>query len=203
MDPLLLKEKEKYTFLWDQVPEYREQSPGETALKYFLRQFDSQIKPGDKIIDFGCGTGRVARNFLARGLDVTLVDFCSNCLDPEIELLLSLFPERIRFVEACLWDLPQDLHQAEWIYCCDVLEHIPEEKMELVLKGFRGFNLKGGHFNIALKEDLFGISALNAPLHLCVQDKDWWAKKILSHWQIECMLIDAEEIYLGCSIKVP
>ena len=177
-------------------------SPGELSANNFLNHFASQIHPGDRVIDFGCGTGRVARNFLAKGLHITLVDLCPNCLDPEIELLLSLFPERISFIETCLWNLPKEIEIADWVYCCDVLEHIPEKKIDFVLKSINSRNSKGGYFSIGLKEDVFG-KTINSSLHLCLQSKDWWDKKISSYWHIESSLADEEEKHFHCCVSLP
>ena len=37
-------------------------------------EFEAYLKPGDKILDLGCGTGRDFRFFLSRGYDVVSVD---------------------------------------------------------------------------------------------------------------------------------
>lgn len=186
MDALLLQEKNKYDYLWNNVPSYRSVSPGELAARYFLSYFDAQFKPGDTVIDFGCGTGRAARLFLEKGLNVTLVDFSPNCLDGEIKLLLSLFPERIQFIESNLWNLSPLVKEASWIYCCDVLEHIPEEKVETVLSAMASSHVKGGYFSISLEQDLYGMQHLDQHLHLCLQSKSWWMNKISSYWNIVC-----------------
>lgn len=184
-DPLAQKERDKYQTLWRECPGYRQLSPGEDLAVYFFHSFQHLVKKNDRIIDFGCGTGRAAKHFLAMGLHVTLVDFCSiDCLDPEILLLLSLFPEKIRFIEACLWNLPVDLGMTEWVYCCDVLEHIPEEKIEAVLSEISSRHLKGGYMSICLQEDSFG-KVLNETLHLCIKTKEWWHEKLGHHWNIQ------------------
>ena len=37
-------------------------------------QFEAYLKPGDKILDLGCGSGRDSRYFLSKGYDVVSVD---------------------------------------------------------------------------------------------------------------------------------
>lgn len=200
MDLLTLKEKQKYETIWEHVPAYRTDSPGELLVDHFFHSFADQLKAGESIIDFGCGTGRVAKRFLEKSLDTTLIDFCGNCLDPGVQLLITLLPEKIRFVQACLWDLSNEIAPADWIYCCDVLEHIPEDKVEIVLEAMASRNLLGGYFGIALQEDHFGKEVFKEPLHLCVRDKDWWAQKLRAHWEIKEESCDAEGCYYNCCL---
>lgn len=44
MDPLALKEKEKYGTLWKYVPAYRTDSPGELLVDQFFHYFADQLK---------------------------------------------------------------------------------------------------------------------------------------------------------------
>jgi SAM-dependent methyltransferase len=161
------------------------------------------ISKGNSIIDFGCGTGQVAKDFLAQELKVTLIDHAENCLDEEISLLTKLFPEKIQFVEACLWDLPDHLKPADWIFCCDVLEHIPESQVERVLSGMAQRTLKGGFLSICLAEDLFGHKAMGIPLHLTVNDQSWWETKIAAHWKILDSRLLHEDQWLNLCVGKP
>ena len=200
MDPLTLKEKRKYELLFERLPEYRRDSPGEMFVDHFLECFKDDLKAGDRLIDFGCGSGKVAKIFLMKNLDVTLVDFCSNCLDEDVSALTMLLSDQLRFVEACLWDLPKELTNVDWIYCCDVLEHIPESQIDAVLKGMAERTEKGGYLSICLKEELNGNQLVGEPLHLTVRDKAWWKEKVSTHWQIHKEVIVFEELYFNCCI---
>jgi len=199
MDKIASRERKKYYKLWQHYPLYRLYSPGQFCVSCFFNVFSSDIKKGDHVIDFGCGTGRVALAFLEKGLDVTLMDFSPNCLDDNIAQLVS---EKLRFIEACLWELPKNMAKAEWIYCCDVLEHIPEEKIDIVLENMSRLNLKGGFFSICLKPDNFGPTSIKSPLHICIKNKNWWKSKIKVHWDIKDELIDAENSFISyCVLK--
>lgn len=200
-DLLSQKEKEKYQKMWTAFPDYRKCSPGELFASHFFQAFEDQLQPNDHIIDFGCGTGRVTKQFLEKELSVTLVDICSvECLDPEIQLLLSLFPNKLRFIEASLWDLPPDLPTANWLYCCDVLEHIPTEKVPQVLQGIASHTLKGGFISICLKDDFFGPQNIQKPLHLTVKPRPWWLEQLAPHWSVVQEFPSLEDSYLNCAL---
>lgn len=183
MDNQALSERAKYDLIWSQYPSYRDCSPGEVFAPFFLQFFQTEICSSQSVIDFGCGTGRACHAFIAQNLNVTLVDFSSEALDEEIRNLLHLCPQMVAFVQACLWDLPKTLKSAEWIYCCDVLEHIPEERIDQVLKGISSRMKKGGYLSICLQEDLSG-KQLGFPLHLTVKNKEWWQKKLSRYFSL-------------------
>ncbi len=177
------KEKAKYDLIWSQYPSYRDCSPGEVFASYFLRYFSAEFKNGQTIIDFGCGTGRVSKSFIAKNLNVKLIDLSPHALDEQITHLVHLCPECISFTEACLWELPETLQIADWIYCCDVLEHIPPKKVNQVLKGMSERTKRGGYLSICLQEDLSG-KQLGFPLHLTIKDRNWWLKKLSRYFTI-------------------
>lgn len=176
MDNLALKEWRKYETIWKLVPEYRVHSPSDSLTPVFLSCFSDQIQRGETVLDFGCGPGRSAVLLLKAGLRVHLVDITKEALDPEILFLLSM-SSSIRFTESCLWDLSSDFEPAQWILCFDVLEHIPEKKIESVLSGISSHMQKGGLLSICLVEDQFG-RAIGEKLHLTIQSADWWKGKI-------------------------
>ncbi len=124
----------KYGKLWSEHPSYRAIAPGEDLAHTFLKQARPPIDA--EVIDFGCGTGRGALILacpppLGGSLRVTMVDFVSSCLDPEIRQALETQKDRLRFLKK---DLEQPLGiAAEYGYCTDVMEHIPTEKVEKVL----------------------------------------------------------------------
>ncbi|MBX7067165.1 MAG: class I SAM-dependent methyltransferase [Parachlamydiales bacterium] len=192
MDELATQELLKYERIWTTFPEYREEGPADYLTPVFLHYFP--IQKGESIIDFGCGSGRSALPLLKAGLKVHLVDICDSCLDPEIFLLQM--QGAIEFTKGCLWSLPKDLNPADWGICFDVLEHLPEEKIDVVLQTLSSRIKKGGLFSIFLKEDQFG-QAVGEKLHLTVQPAEWWKEKIGRHFLIEeTLLSDDSKIVL-------
>jgi SAM-dependent methyltransferase len=177
-------EAAKYGALWA-MPEYRKVAPGEALASVFLAQ--ARPRRGAEVIDFGCGTGRGALMLaLLGGLRVTMVDFVRNCLDPELEAALTTQAHALTFVKA---DLEQPLPvAAEYGFCTDVMEHIPEDRVGRVLDHI----LKAARhvfFAIATTDDTCG-DLIGERLHLTVQPYSWWLRQLnerdaVIHWSRE------------------
>ncbi len=121
-------EKVKYLRCWDH-PDYRKWSPGEQCVDLFLET--AEPEEGETLVDWGCGTGRASKKLWENGLDVTLVDFAANCLDDEVKEVVDR-GDCIRFIEH---DLSEPIAlKSDYGYCCDVMEHIPPEDVEKVLR---------------------------------------------------------------------
>lgn len=161
-------EREKYEKVWT-FKEYRQHSPGELCVEKAVHALG--MTPGESVIDYGCGPGRATAKFNAMGFNVLGVDHAHNCLDDDVRVPLTV---------ACLWDLP--ILASDWAFCCDVMEHIPEEKVELVLEAIRVRTRKGAFFQIATFNDGFGLQLVGKPLHLTVKPADWWREKLWDVW---------------------
>ena len=170
-------ERTKYHRMWTEVPRYRSHSPGEVLTSHFVRHATGLIQ-GDSIIDLGCGPGRASALLSEGGFNVTQLDITEASLDPAVR------QKNIPFVEACLWELPEDLPVFDWLYCCDVLEHIPTDKVDAVLDGMAAITGKGAFLQIALFAEVFG-RYIAATLHLTVKPAGWWQEKILQRWHCE------------------
>lgn len=192
-------EKSKYDVIWRDFPSYRDCSPGFAFAQFFFDGFKGEIRAGQTLIDFGCGTGRVAKEFMAKGLNVTLVDISPYCLDEEIRNLLPLFSNQLHFQQGCLWKLPKELKSCYWMYCCDVLEHIPENYIDICLQQMAERTRHGGYFSICLQEDAAG-KKLGHPLHLTVKDKGWWEQKISQFFTIIGEDAFADDLYFNCRV---
>lgn len=161
---LAIQEREKYERVWAHK-DYHSHSPGERLAKVFLKQVPWD--KGDTLIDLGCGTARASREFVKAGLQVYLLDHV-NAVDPSIHL---------PFIEANLWDMPI-LTPFDWFYCCDVMEHIPPEKIDAVLDNVWAIGKRGGFFQIAMFED----NRWGEVLHLTIESSGWWAAKLAARW---------------------
>ena len=71
----------------------------------------------------------------------------------------------------------------DWIYCVDVLEHLPTEQIDAALDGFTHITRHGGFLQIALFEDGCG-NLIGETLHLTVQPYAWWHEKIAARWTL-------------------
>lgn len=174
-------ERSKYEALW-QRNEYREVSPGEQLAMQFLTQARPRVD--SEVIDFGCGTGRGALMIALFGrCKVQMVDFATNCLDPEVAQACETQPERIKFAFA---DLTKPVRfTGAYGYCCDVMEHIPTADVPKVL---RNVLASANHvfFGISTVPDEMGV-LIGEQLHLTVQPMAWWLEQLhaagaVVHW---------------------
>jgi SAM-dependent methyltransferase len=167
------QEKDKYERMWA-IDDYRCHSPGQRLVKTFLELAEWQ--PGDTLIDLGCGTGRATIELQTAGLFVYAYDITEKCLDAEVR-------GKIPFIQGCLWEM--DLaSKKDWIFCCDVMEHIPPEHVDAVLDRIARITKKGAFFQIALWPDGFG-SRIGETLHLTVMRAEWWLEKIQKKFHVK------------------
>ena len=161
-------EQEKYVKMWEN-PDYRKVAPGEQLTDFF--QLSCKPEAGSRIIDFGCGTGRAAVALKEAGFNVSGVDFAPNCLDLSSNIPLSIHN---------LWDLPESI-SCDWGYCCDVMEHIPPDKIDAVLTSLSKACKKGCFFNISMQPDFFSLGSSDK-LHLTVMPVEWWITMLEKHF---------------------
>ena len=158
----------KYGKLWE-FPEYRVISPGQDWVPTFLTH--ANPRKGSRIIDLGCGTGRAGLLLHTLGMNVILVDFVRNCLDPEVKEKLG-----DKFVKA---DLEKKLPIiGDYGYCCDVMEHIPPDKVDIVLQNVL-MAAQYVFFSVSTDDDEAGV-LIGEKLHLSVNPYSWWADKFKS-----------------------
>lgn len=155
-------ERLKYERMWE-VPRYRKNSPGLIAVGDFLKH--NPI--GHTLVDLGCGTGRAGLE-LSKSFSVVLFDIAGNAIDSD---------NTLPFIQGCLWE---DVPKADIGYCCDVLEHIPTDKVDRVLDNLFE-NYQQVFMRIFLTEDTCG-KEIGETLHLTVKPFEWWDNKIRARW---------------------
>ncbi len=168
---LITTERATYTDIWA-VPAYADVSPGEQCVPLFseMAGIDPTTTRGLTVLDAGCGSGKGAVALAAQGFRVSMVDLTDAGLVPAATALT--------FVEAALWDDLTRLGylfggKADYVYCCDVLEHIPPEFTMLVLRRLLDVARRGVFLSISLVPDTFG-AWVGKPLHQTVQPFVWW-----------------------------
>jgi len=159
------QERTTYDELWATVPRYAEHSPGVGVLPIFL---DIVGARRGHVLDAGTGSGKGALALSAAGFCVTACDVTNAGLVPEAKGL--------PFRSACLWRPLRPLAPTEnfhWVYCTDVLEHLPTQFTMLAIDQMLRVAARGLFLNISLVPDGFGVWAGKA-LHQTVQSYAWW-----------------------------
>lgn len=176
------RERDTYESIWSGVSAYAEHSPGAEFVPVFLAEFSP--KAGASVLDAGCGSGKGGLALAEAGLSVTLFDLTNAGLVPEAADL--------PFREGSLWHpLPLRrvhadrawayLHHPgipyDYVYCADVLEHIPPQFTALVLARLLDAAKAGVFLSISTVPDQFGVY-IGKPLHQTVQSFVWWKQTI-------------------------
>jgi len=169
------REKVKYQNVWE-YENYRKFSPGERAVERF-HLVDMLREIGVKsVLDAGCGSGKLLRRLIEDGkgeYDVRGFDIAENCLDSYFD---DVKDELLK--TGVLWDTDDFNEEYDAIFCTDVLEHIPPEKVSSVLKNLSLYSKKFCFLGIALIPDSCGPGLLGEPLHLTVRPAIWWLRQI-------------------------
>lgn len=178
MTPNVIREQERelYANVWGSVDQYGLYSPGERSADLFTAMVAEEAFAMDRkpvVLDAGCGKGDGARALIARGFHVIGCDLTDEALPLQVPLG---FP----FVQACLWEdlrVPLGLNvgrmSVDYVYCCDVLEHIPTALTMLVIERLQAIAERGVFLTICFQSDNFGVW-VGQPLHKTVESFVWW-----------------------------
>jgi hypothetical protein len=77
------------------------------------------------------------------------------------------------FHSACLWHDLSHVGRFDWVYCTDVLEHIPPQFTMLAIDQMLRVAKEGLFLTVSLVPDSFGVWA-GKSLHQTVQPFQWW-----------------------------
>jgi len=135
------------------------------------------------VLDAGCGAGKGALALAAEGYDVALTD------QTDVGLLDEA--RRFPFAEACLWS-PQFRSQMpyrfggafDYVYCCDVLEHVPIEFTMLAIANLLSITRRGLFLHISTVPDVFGVR-VGERLHKTVESFTWWRDRLRELGSVE------------------
>lgn len=162
-----IQEAETYQDIWA-LEAYHQHSPGESYVETFCAMAPRAVV--GSVLDAGCGAGKGALALRQAGCRV----FCADLVDVRQGEALAL-----PFTAVCLWD---DLRvaigrQVDWVYCCDVLEHIPTPFTMLVVHQLLQVARRGVFLSISLQPDVFG-AWVGKPLHQTVQSFTAWRDQL-------------------------
>lgn len=187
MSSIAEAERAKYDDMWA-VDAYTKYSPGERLILTFMEM--SGARRQDSVIDAGCGAGRGAVALREQGFDVRCCDLTGSALLPEAKDL--------PFREGALWE---DLGQktVDWVYCCDVLEHVPTAFTMLVIRRLLDVARKGVFLSICHIPDTYGIW-IGRTLHETVQPFVWWRDNLAT---LGCVVEARDLLISGLYLVTP
>ncbi len=164
---LMREERAIYEEVW-QVPAYGDMSPGEDFCGVFLDMIQTEAR--GSVLDAGCGQGRGALALAAA--------------------------RRFPFTTFCLWDDP--CHGAmEWVYCCDVLEHLPEAFTMLAVVRLLSMAARGVFLTVGTQPDVHG-AWVGRPLHRTVKPFVWWR----DHLAEVGLVVEARDMLMSAAFLV-
>jgi 2-polyprenyl-3-methyl-5-hydroxy-6-metoxy-1,4-benzoquinol methylase len=76
--------------------------------------------------------------------------------------------------------LPQP---ADFIVCCDVMEHVEPDLLDNVMNHLQSLVIKGGFFNISTKEAITLLSD-GSNAHKIVKDGQWWIDLFSKYFEV-------------------
>lgn len=165
MTSITQTEKQLYGQVWNDLDNYGDVSPGARLVPLFMAMTKSMS--GATVLDAACGSGKGAVELVKAGFVVEMCDITDEGLIEEAQT----FP----FTKQCLWN-PIDT-AVDYVYCCDVMEHIPTEFTMLVIWQLLKVTRRGVFLAISLVPDRFGVW-VGEPLHKTVRDFVWWRDRL-------------------------
>ena len=148
---------------------------------------------GDALLDMGCGRGRAVRHLRERGY---------RCLGIDITLRGAKgvstnhpLPDMVGFTEAPLWKMPFQNNQFEYTFSTDVMEHIPPEMVDAVIKEI---------YRVTRVEMFLCISTIDdvnyENLHKTIQPIAWWRKQFarFNFKAVDTHIVDPETLIMLC-----
>ena len=154
------REAATYTQMWTDVEAYSDDAgPGAR----YLETFGQYATPGARVLDAGCGHGKVAVSLSEAGYLVTCCDLTDAGLVPAARALT--------FIPASLWRGVSGTW--DWGWCIDVLEHLPTQFTMLAVARLLEVCRDGVFLVISLMPDEMGVW-VGRPLHLTTQPYGWW-----------------------------
>lgn len=188
MSGIVEHERDTYAAMWA-VDRYHEASPGQSLLPIFLDM--AKPRPGASVLDAGCGAGKGSLALREAGFNVLMCDLV-DVRTPDAQAL--------PFFATSLWSpLRDQVSPNDYVYCCDVLEHIPTPFTMLVVSRLLEVAERGVFLSISLMPDNFGIW-IGKTLHQTVQSFAQWREQLdtIGH-VVECR----DLMHTGCFLVEP
>src|SRR3990172_5186854 len=114
-------------------------------------KFIAFLKRGDRVLDVGCGAGTKSKYLIAKGLDVTGIDFSEKMVE-----IASREVPRGKFLVLDMKDICALAEEYDGIFIQAVLLHIPKADVPGVLDCVNKKLKNGGYVYVAVKEKKAG-----------------------------------------------
>lgn len=189
---IVAQQRELYQEVWTTSDRYADVSPGANNVGLFLDMVAGVARAGQTVLDAGTGSGKGALALDAAGFTVTVCDLTYEGLLPEVRA-----NRRIGSTDECsIWHDLTIYGRFDWVYCCDVLEHIPPEYTMLTISRLLDVARSGVFLSIALVPDQFGVW-VGEHLHQTVQPFTWWRDRLRDMGElVECRDCLLHGVYL-------
>jgi SAM-dependent methyltransferase len=151
------------------LPAYSDYSPGEQMVPVFLDMIGAER---GSVLDAGCGSGKGLLALGAAGVGrLCGLDITGSGWTDEAESIGAFIPGDLR------QPLLSVVGRVDWVYCCDVLEHVTTAFTMLVVEHLRQVARRGVFLSISFVPDHFG-AFVGQPLHETIQPFTWWKKHL-------------------------
>src|SRR5512135_1366711 len=155
-------ERGTYDAMWE-LPQYQADP---SAGVQFAPLFGTLALPGSSVLDAGCGSGKGSLALASQGFSVYTCDISAAGLPP-------VWP--LPFFQASLWDDLTGWNDGEydWVYCCNVLEHLPTQFTMLAVQRMLQVARHGMFLTVSTQPDNLGMW-IGKSLRPTVQGFVWW-----------------------------
>ncbi len=169
-----MKAKEVYN---ENYWEGREDLTQDSGIFFGIAQKISYLFEKDTLIDLGCGFGHTLKHLLNLGFNAWGADVS--------EVVLGNLPKslenRIAILDftqpSCFASLPSHFPKKfKLLFSWNVLEHIPEERIDFVIQNFNEILSPQGYLVLAID-----LKTNGDPTHILIKSREWWLQKFKEH----------------------
>lgn len=164
------REQEKYEKVHAASKAYKQANQGRKCIE----EFSQLARPVGLVLDCGAGNGLATGWLKNRGYPAVAIDIARNAGCHALEATQD------ESIVHCLWN--EFPIKCDWIFCTDVMEHLPPEHVEGALHEMAQAGRRGAYFQICTVPDVTGPKLLGEHLHLTVEDEEWWERALGRHW---------------------
>jgi len=102
------------------------------------------VQPDDRVVDYGCGNGDLAFYLASKyHCNIKAIDYSKEAIDicnKKLKQVKDSLGTQISFINADSKNLP-DFNDIKAVFFCDVLEHMYDEEIEIVLEHVKNWGI--------------------------------------------------------------